>query len=170
MGQKQRVGIANSLLHDPQLLLLDEPNKGLDPLARIKILALLKELAEEGKTIFISSHIIGEIDKISTDVAIINQGHIIEQGKKKELQKRFLKYGKYIIDGELDISKIFSFGYVESSEVDYLGRYIIHVNDIEIAEERLLSDLILKAQAKIRFFSSAESTLEEIFLDRINNN
>ena len=104
-GQRQRVGLANALLIDPPLLILDEPNSGLDPIARVKILSLLKNLAKEGKTIFLSSHIIGEVDKIATDIAIIHHGKVIVQGKRSELQRQFLDHKRYIITGKLDMKR-----------------------------------------------------------------
>jgi ABC-2 type transport system ATP-binding protein len=119
-GQKQRVGLANALLNDPELLILDEPNSGLDPIARIRVLTLLQDLAKSGKTILLSSHIIGEIDKIATDIAIIHHGKIIEQGKRINLFNRYLSHGKYIIEGKLAIEKVLTLDYVSSCELDSL--------------------------------------------------
>lgn len=167
-GQKQRVGLANALLTDPPLLILDEPNSGLDPIARVKILTILKNLAKAGKTIFLSSHIIGEVDKIATDVAIIHKGQIIEQGKRSELQKRFLQHGKYVIAGKLDIDKVMELNYIDTCELDHLGRYVLQVTDKEVAGERLLLDLIQKANSRIQYFSSEETNLEDLFLEKIN--
>lgn len=166
-GQKQRVGLANALLNDPDLLILDEPNSGLDPIARVKVLSLLKELAQDGKTILLSSHIIGEIDKIATDIAIIHHGRIIEEGKRTDLFKRYLSHGKYIITGKLAPERVISLNYVSSCEIDALGRYVLTTSG-NIEEERLLVDLITKFDSKIKFFSSAEFSLEELFLESIN--
>ncbi|UCG02873.1 MAG: ABC transporter ATP-binding protein [Candidatus Heimdallarchaeota archaeon] len=166
-GQKQRVGLANALLTDPPLLILDEPNRGLDPIARMKVLALLKNLAKEGITIFLSSHIIGEIEKIATDIAIIHQGKIIEQGKRSELQGQILEHKRYLITGELDIKKVANFNYISSCKIDCLGRYNI-VASGNVTEEQLLLDLIQEANSRIKSFSSAETSLEDLFLGSIN--
>ncbi|MFX0125924.1 MAG: ABC transporter ATP-binding protein [Candidatus Hodarchaeota archaeon] len=166
-GQKRRAGLANALLTDPPLLILDEPNSGLDPIARVKILTLLKRLAKAGKTIFLSSHIIGEVDKIATDIAIIHHGNIIEQGKRSELQGQFLDHKRYIISGKLNIMKVTSLDSVSSCEIDYLGRYIINTSGT-VTEEQLLLDLIQKANSRIQSFSSAEMSLEDLFLGKIN--
>ncbi|MHA1215291.1 MAG: ATP-binding cassette domain-containing protein [Candidatus Hodarchaeales archaeon] len=169
-GQKQRVGLANALLSNPKLLVLDEPNSGLDPIARQKILNILKDLKKEGKTIFLSSHIIGEVDKIATDIAIIHKGTIIEQGKRKNIEKRFLRKGRYVVEGDIDIEKVRAINYVESCEQNYDHRYVIHVTDIELAEEKLIIDLVQKAKARIRYFSALEITLEDYFMEKILQN
>jgi ABC-2 type transport system ATP-binding protein len=166
-GQKQRVGLANALLNDPELLILDEPNSGLDPIARIRVLTLLQDLAKSGKTILLSSHIIGEIDKIATDIAIIHHGKIIEQGKRINLFNRYLSHGKYIIEGKLAIEKVLTLDYVSSCELDSLGRYILTTSD-NISEEQILLDLIQKFSSKIKFFSSADFSLEELFVESVN--
>jgi ABC-type multidrug transport system ATPase subunit len=169
-GQGQRVGLANALIADPPLLILDEPNSGLDPLGRVKILQILKNMAiDEGKTIFLSSHIIGEIDKIATDIAIINKGKIIEQGKREELQSQYLSHSKYIVGGELNVEKVTSLNYVVACDIDHLGRYIIQVNDDQLSTDQLLLDLLQKVEAHVSFFSSDEMSLEDHFLDKINS-
>ncbi|MHA1973946.1 MAG: ATP-binding cassette domain-containing protein [Candidatus Hodarchaeales archaeon] len=169
-GQRQRVGLANALLSKPQLLVLDEPNSGLDPIARQKILEILSDLKKEGKTIFLSTHIIGEVDKIATDIAIIHKGVIVEQGKRKEIERRFLRKGRYVVEGDIDIEKVRAIDYVESCEKYNEYRYEIHVNDIDMAEEKLVLDLIQKAGARIKFFSALEITLEDYFMEKILKN
>ncbi len=87
-GMKQRLSIARVLLHDPKVLLLDEPASGLDPRARIEIRALLKELHRMGKTILISSHILPELADLCTSLGIIEQGELIYQGSVAEALRR----------------------------------------------------------------------------------
>ncbi|MGY3215322.1 ABC transporter ATP-binding protein [Mucilaginibacter sp. HD30] len=87
LGMKQRLGIALALLPDPKLLMLDEPTNGLDPNGIIEIRELLKRLTkEQGKTVFISSHLLAEIERMATHVAIINKGTLLFQGEIKELE------------------------------------------------------------------------------------
>jgi ABC-2 type transport system ATP-binding protein len=74
---KQRLGLALALLNDPDLLILDEPANGLDPAGIVEMRDLLKELAAEGKTVFISSHVLSEVQQICTRVAIINHGKLV---------------------------------------------------------------------------------------------
>lgn len=79
-GMQQRLGLARVLIHDPQLLLLDEPASGLDPRARIEVMAILQELQRLGKTIIISSHILSELQTLCNRVAIIEKGKLIYTG------------------------------------------------------------------------------------------
>lgn len=84
-GMKQRLSLARVLLHDPQLLLLDEPASGLDPRARIEVRELLKTLKEMGKTIIISSHILHELAQLCTRIGIIEAGKMITEGSLEEI-------------------------------------------------------------------------------------
>jgi ABC-2 type transport system ATP-binding protein len=87
-GMKQRLSIARVLLHDPKVLLLDEPASGLDPRARIEIRELLKELHRMGKTILISSHILPELADLCTSIGILERGEMIFQGSVRDALRR----------------------------------------------------------------------------------
>jgi ABC-2 type transport system ATP-binding protein len=86
-GMKQRLGVARVLLHDPDLLLLDEPASGLDPRARIEMRELLKELARMGKTILVSSHILHELAQVCTSIGIIEAGKMVAVGSLEEIYR-----------------------------------------------------------------------------------
>ena len=85
---KQRIAFAQSLLNNPQIIFLDEPTKGLDPLERQKVLSRIKKIEEQGKTVFLSSHILVEIEKVAGYVAIINNGKLLFQGIAEEIKKK----------------------------------------------------------------------------------
>ena len=87
-GMKQRLCLARALAHDPQVLILDEPASGLDPRARVEIRELLRELQAMGKTIFVSSHILSEIEEVCTHVGIIEAGHLVAVGRLGEMRQR----------------------------------------------------------------------------------
>jgi len=87
-GMTQRLGLARTLLHDPQVLLLDEPASGLDPRARIEMRGLLKELRSMGKTILVSSHILPELADICNKIGIIEQGCLLVNGEVTEVMKQ----------------------------------------------------------------------------------
>src|SRR5688572_26599293 len=91
-GMQQRLCLAHTLVHDPQVLVLDEPASGLDPRARVELRELLRELRTLGKTILISSHILPELEELCTSVAIVDQGQVLAQGKVADIEKR-LRYG-----------------------------------------------------------------------------
>jgi len=87
-GMKQRLGLARVLLHDPELLLLDEPASGLDPRARIEIRELLKELKRMGKTVLVSSHILHELAQVCTCIGIIEAGKLVAEGSLEEIYRQ----------------------------------------------------------------------------------
>jgi len=85
LGMKQRLGIAASLLRDPDILILDEPMNGLDPAGIVEIRTLLKDLARQGKTVLVSSHLLSEVQTVADQVIIIDKGHLIFQGDLSSL-------------------------------------------------------------------------------------
>ncbi len=87
-GNKQRVGIAQAMIHDPDILLFDEPTTGLDPLGRNEVLDAMKAFAERGKTVIFSTHILSDVEKICDTVGIIHEGLLIEQGSPDELRSK----------------------------------------------------------------------------------
>lgn len=93
LGMKQRLGIANAILHDPEVLILDEPTNGLDPIGIAQMREFIKKLStENGKTILISSHILSEIALLADDIGIIDKGVLLEESSMKELEKKNRKY------------------------------------------------------------------------------
>ena len=103
LGMKQRLGIANAIMHDPELLILDEPTNGLDPIGIAEMRDFIKSLSVEyGKTVLISSHILSEISLLADDIGIIDNGVLLEESSMSELEK---KNCKYILLQVSDISK-----------------------------------------------------------------
>ncbi len=93
LGMKQRLGIANAILHDPELLILDEPTNGLDPIGIAEMRDFIKKLSRErGKTILISSHILSEIALLADDIGIIDHGILLEENSMEQLEKKNRKY------------------------------------------------------------------------------
>lgn len=122
-GMKQRVLIARSLLHKPQFLFLDEPTSGLDPRSANQIHKMLKSLNSQGMTIFLTSHNMEEVDKLSDRVAFIDNGKIMADGNPEELKLKYASTGievvvknngafskkKLSMDNEADIKRIYEF-------------------------------------------------------------
>ena len=90
-GMKQRLCLARSLIHDPELLILDEPASGLDPRARVEMKEILKRLREMGKTIIVSSHILPELAEMCSEIGIIDQGKLVTQGSVHDIMNRMHK-------------------------------------------------------------------------------
>ncbi|MEJ7644991.1 MAG: ATP-binding cassette domain-containing protein [Chryseolinea sp.] len=91
LGNQQRLGLAKALMHRPKLLILDEPINGLDPEGIVEVRELLKDLASNGSTIFISSHILGEISKVANRIGIIHEGKLVKELTTKELNDQLIK-------------------------------------------------------------------------------
>ncbi|WP_373495481.1 ABC transporter ATP-binding protein [Aquiflexum sp.] len=91
LGNQQRLGLAKALIHSPELLILDEPINGLDPEGIVEVRDLLTELAKNGSTVFLSSHILGEISKIANRIAIIHEGKLIKEITTQELSNQIIK-------------------------------------------------------------------------------
>lgn len=103
LGMKQRLGIANAILHDPEVLILDEPTNGLDPIGIAEVRNFIKDLSiKKGKTVLISSHILSEITLLADTVGIIDKGVLLEESSMEELNK---KNRKYIMLEVSDVSK-----------------------------------------------------------------
>ena len=105
-GMKQRLGIAQALLHDPKILILDEPNNGLDPVGVNQIADIIYKLSHEGKTICISTHSLNEVDRLCTDVAIMKKGRLViaKDIRGVSSKKRFFRVETF--DAKYVLSKI----------------------------------------------------------------
>jgi ABC-2 type transport system ATP-binding protein len=91
LGNQQRLGLAKALMHKPKLLILDEPINGLDPEGIVEVRELLKDLASKGSTIFLSSHILGEISKVANRIGIIHEGKLVQELTTEELTDQLIK-------------------------------------------------------------------------------
>ena len=154
-GNKKKVGIVQGLLHSPKLLLLDEPTSGLDPLMQRKFFDLVREENKKGVTVFFSSHILGEVQRLCSRVAIIKEGSIIETQDIKTLQKD--NYKKIHIDAvNLDESRFAVDGVMNFQKDDGAVRFFFKGNIntmLEIISQQDVTDVTIE-----------EPTLEEIFM------
>ena len=88
-GMQQRIGLAQALINNPDLLILDEPTSGLDPVGRMKVREIIQRLKNEGKTVFFSSHELGEVETVCDRVAILNQGKLMVEGRVGDLLQKY---------------------------------------------------------------------------------
>jgi ABC-2 type transport system ATP-binding protein len=108
-GMQQRLGFVSVLIHNPKILILDEPLSGLDPLGRREFKTILKELNQQGVTIFFSSHVVGDVEEICNKVVFIEKGKLVHQGSVDEL---IVKHSndfydiKFLIEGKIEIVKV----------------------------------------------------------------
>ncbi|MCA9018014.1 MAG: ABC transporter ATP-binding protein [Planctomycetaceae bacterium] len=165
-GMKQRLALARVLLHDPDLLLLDEPASGLDPRARIEVRELLVALKEMGKTIIISSHILHELSQLCTSIGIIEAGQFVTQGSLDHIYKR-LELSRIIhvqIVGEMNgiCQTIENMNGVKSVSVQ-ADRLAIQLQEDQLAVEELHAQ-IAATGAKIRMFQAEAMDMETVFM------
>lgn len=165
-GMKQRLGIARILLHDPQLLLLDEPASGLDPRARIELRELLKELKRMGKTILVSSHILHELSQFCTRIGIIEAGRMVAQGSLTDIYRKLdLKRTVHVQISNLTPPLVESMRALRgvASVEELADRVAIHVREDELAMEDLL-DALRGLGARIRMFQPEAMDMETAFM------
>lgn len=165
-GMKQRLGIARILLHDPQLLLLDEPASGLDPRARIELRELLKELQRMGKTILVSSHILHELSQLCTRIGIIEAGQMVAEGSLTDIYRKLdLKRTVHVQISNLTPPLVESIRTVRgiTSVEELTDRLAIRVREDELAMEDLL-DAMRGLGARIRMFQPEAMDMETAFM------
>lgn len=169
-GMQQRLCLAHALVHDPLVLLLDEPASGLDPRARVELRELLRELRSLGKTILISSHILPELEELCTSVAIVDRGQVLAQGRVADIEKR-LRFGAVLrvrlLASDEDVAaardRFAADPEVASSVVLDDGTIELGFRGDDAASARLLADSV-RAGLPIVSFARAASDLEELFL------
>ncbi|MBU3091032.1 ABC transporter ATP-binding protein [Clostridium sp. CF011] len=135
LGMKQRLGIANAIMHDPELLILDEPINGLDPIGIAEVRDFLKRLStEQGKTILISSHILSEMALLADDIGIIDHGVLLEEKSLEELQQKNSRYIHFIVTDTSQASRILEVDFHTSNfHVDDDHNLRLYDTEIEVA-------------------------------------
>ncbi|MCZ8217040.1 MAG: ABC transporter ATP-binding protein, partial [Cyclobacteriaceae bacterium] len=168
LGMKQRLSIAISILHNPSLLILDEPTNGLDPNGMIEVREILLKLNQEnGTTIIISSHLLAEIEKLVTHIGIINKGQLVFQGTIGELKNRQQQLLSVILEtsDNAKASKIIgNYDLTLAHEDDKIILPAISKQTISKINRQLVENGIEVYEIK-----SIKNDLESIFMDFVNN-
>ncbi|MCL6475341.1 MAG: ABC transporter ATP-binding protein [Firmicutes bacterium] len=163
-GMTQRVALAQALVGDPQLLILDEPASGLDPVSRVEMRNVLQALKEHGKTIFLSSHHLGEVERICDRVAIIHRGHLLAFGTPQELTQQTDRYvlvaENVSPDAERALRQICANVRRDSAQV---------VAVIDGDRLSVVMEALQKASARLVSVNQQRETLEEAFLRIVQN-
>ncbi|MBX7245836.1 MAG: ABC transporter ATP-binding protein [Candidatus Sumerlaeaceae bacterium] len=165
-GMKQRLCLAKTLVHDPKVLLLDEPASGLDPRARIELRELLKELCKMGKTILVSSHILTELADFCTSIGIIEQGRLLAAGKVDDILKN-VKASKVVKvtvreNAEKGRELMAAHPNVKSAEIE--GNVVIVHLDLSCEDTSFIAEELLKNGIKFTSMKEEELDLEDIFM------
>ena len=157
---KQRLGIAQAMLHNPDFLILDEPNNGLDPVGINQMADILFKLKQMGKTICISTHLLGEVDRMCTDVAILNKGKLIVSGNLNELTRKKLFYRLEVNNSSTALNDLKK---IKNIEIIYYLENSILISQKKEGEP-IEENLIFKKIKDIKSLTR-ESSLVEYFYD-----
>jgi ABC-2 type transport system ATP-binding protein len=165
-GMKQRLCLAKTLVHDPPVLILDEPSSGLDPRARLEVKALLKELRRMGKTILISSHILTELADCCTSIGIIERGQLLMHGPIDEVYRRIKR------NRMLEIRVLEKFDTALS-----LVRSLPETLDVQVDNHKITAELaaedhqvagllerLIASGVRMHSFAEKDPTLEDVFM------
>jgi ABC-2 type transport system ATP-binding protein len=169
-GMQQRLCLAHTLVHDPQVLVLDEPASGLDPRARVELRELLRELRNLGKTIIISSHILPELEELCTSVAIVDRGTVLAHGKVADIERR-LRAGAVLRVRVVGGDEAVEAGRAHfAADPRVASAALLADGTVELgfrgddAESAKLLAAAVGAGIQISSFARAASDLEELFL------
>nr|WP_224749684.1 ABC transporter ATP-binding protein [Polycladospora coralii] len=170
-GMKQRLGLARALVHDPDLLILDEPASGLDPRARIEFRAILKELGQMGKTILISSHILPELGDLCDAIGVMEQGKLIAQGSVADITAQ-IQPGRVVKITLLNRMEEALKWLENQEEVEQVQSdketLTVRLGGDEIVQAQLLSKLV-GAGFTISQFAEAQVNIEDVFMNVIRS-
>jgi len=163
LGMKQRLAIAIALLHDPELLILDEPTNGLDPEGIVEIRTLLMKLNREfGKTILVSSHLLSEVEKVATHIAIIHKGQLLFQGTRDMLLQR----KSAVVHLELesaDMQKAHAI-FENKFSVNQVSESTVLIEKASKEQVPAIVELLVQQKIRIYNVSHQQTNLEELFL------
>ncbi len=169
-GMKQRLCLARALAHDPKVLILDEPASGLDPRARVEIRELLRELQAMGKTIFVSSHILSEIQEVCTHIGIIEAGQLVAMGTMEEMRQlikahRILRVG---LSGRIEEAQGWLAGQPNVMGIEPVtgngeGNLEVSFTGDDDALARLLNEMV-SAGFPVLLFREESGDLEDVFM------
>jgi ABC-2 type transport system ATP-binding protein len=168
-GMQQRLCLAHALVHDPQVLLLDEPASGLDPRARVELRELLRELRTLGKTIVISSHILPELEELCTSVAIVDRGRVLAAGKIADISRQ-LRVGEVlrirVLGDDVAVESARAWFELQpdvASATFGSGQIEVGFRGDEEGAARLLA-LAIRSKIQVASYSPAATDLQELFL------
>lgn len=162
-GMKQRLGVAQALINDPEVIFLDEPTSALDPVGRKDILELIESLSKE-RTVFLSTHILADVERVCDDVAILDKGKLLVQTSLNSLKEKFMRpvFEVSFEEPAVAFQKFTVAGWIENTELS--GHSMkIKVTSLTTAQTEL-PKLIALSDLKLRSYRIANDSLEDIFI------
>ncbi|MBS1518665.1 MAG: ABC transporter ATP-binding protein [Bacteroidetes bacterium] len=164
-GMLQRLGLAQAMINDPELIFLDEPTDGVDPIGRKEIRDILEEMKERGKTIFLNSHLLSEVELICDRVAILNKGSLVKSGRVDEITLVPDNYVIHCSDLEENIMNRLLTGF----KVTILGSNEFHFKTQSYEDLNKLIDFLRQNGILIRGVQREKNTLENMFINLIGS-
>ena len=161
-GNQQKVQLIGALLHEPELVILDEPMSGLDPVNVVLVRRILKELEAQGRTILLSTHMMGEAEKMVDEIVLIHEGRVVLAGELAKVRASFGK-NNVLLEFSGDGAFLASLPEVESSSIQ-TNRAELHLRAGADPQAVLAASV---ARLRIARFEIAEPSLEDIFIDRV---
>lgn len=160
-GMMQRIGLAQAMITDPEIIFLDEPTDGVDPIGRKEIRDIMLKLKQQGKTIFLNSHLLSEVELITDRIAILNKGKLIREGNVEDLTTK----GELIrIKINSDFEKIYS---IPDFKFNSPGNNLIEVQVDEKSKINEVIDILRKNEIGIESINPVKSSLEDLFINLI---
>ncbi|MEG1742133.1 MAG: ABC transporter ATP-binding protein, partial [Acetivibrio sp.] len=169
-GMKQRLCLARCLIHNPELLILDEPASGLDPGARVEMKEILRNLHEQGKTIIVSSHILPELAQMCSTIGIIQNGRMILKGTVEEISKQMSNSNPLkirVVEGQKKVVDILKQDPMVQN-ITIRGESISFGFEGEVSAEANLLGRMIQSGAAIASFARQEGNLESLFMELTN--
>lgn len=165
-GMRQRTKLAAAIAHEPELLVLDEPLTGLDPLARRDALELFAELAREGASILVSSHVLHEIEAITRDVLLLDRGRVVAQGDVEEIRALLSRHPRRVVIEAARPRELFAalagLACVRGARLDHATQLTLETDDLP-ALRAALPSIASATRAGIRRFETTDAGLEAVF-------
>ncbi len=165
LGMKQRLGIANALLQERDLLVLDEPTNGLDPQGTREVRNLIRSLSKDGTTILVSSHLLSEVEQLCSHVAVMSAGKIVAQGSLEQLQSENQTFLKIVTpDADKTMKVLSEFGLEPQRESKHGLEIFVCQVEHGFDGDSVLRKL-LRSKVKIKSFAVEQASLEDRFVD-----
>jgi ABC-2 type transport system ATP-binding protein len=165
-GMQQRIGIAQALINEPELIILDEPSLGLDPVGMVEVREMVKEIAKEGTTVFLSSHLLHEVQQICSEITIINRGISLASGTLEEISARFAKLATLEVEvseySDAVVSELKKLPFVSQISVD--GKRITIQTETKDDVRPQVSKTITSSGAVIVSMNYKTQSLEDVFI------